>query len=402
MRVVARRRSGFAHDDRHRRRRPPASDRRAGRGGRRGCRPRSDAPRRRRPRRLRRDHDGDVRGAQGLGARRGRGHRRRRVRALHAALVLDLDPPPGRAQRGAVRGAAEDRAEVPGAPRRSRTRPTSTSPTGSRRADGPRHRRQGLRRHRRQSRHRPRDGAPALRRGRRGPARRAHADALAEAANEAKAAGADGGGRAEVLALDVTAEDAGERMLATASERFGGVDVLVNNAGAARWRDLERRPRRGLAGPVRAERDGAAAGDAGRRPGDGRARLGPDRQRLLDRRQAALGGDARVLGREVGRALALAPVRRPLREQRRPRQRDLPGAGRVRALDGAGRPARPVAASSPERPAARRRSRPLGRNGRSAVSPRSARSPRRSSSSAPSAPPTSAAPPGRSTAAPSR
>ncbi len=64
------------------------------------------------------------------------------------------------------------------------------------------------------------------------------ADALAEAADEA-AAGADGGGRAEALALDVTAADAGERMLASATESFGSLDVLVNNAGAARWRDLD-------------------------------------------------------------------------------------------------------------------------------------------------------------------
>jgi 3-oxoacyl-[acyl-carrier protein] reductase len=65
------------------------------------------------------------------------------------------------------------------------------------------------------------------------------ADALAEAADEAAAAGAGAGGRAEALALDITAEDAGERMLGTAGERFGGLDVLVNNAGAARWRDLD-------------------------------------------------------------------------------------------------------------------------------------------------------------------
>jgi 3-oxoacyl-[acyl-carrier protein] reductase len=65
------------------------------------------------------------------------------------------------------------------------------------------------------------------------------ADALAEAADEATAAGDGAGGRAEVLALDVTAEDAGERMLETASELFGGLDILVNNAGAARWRDLD-------------------------------------------------------------------------------------------------------------------------------------------------------------------
>ena len=64
---------------------------------------------------------------------------------------------------------------------------------------------------------------------------------LITAAEEA-AAGAEAGGRAEALRLDVTADDAGERMLAAAQERFGGLDVLVNNAGAAQWRDLDEVP----------------------------------------------------------------------------------------------------------------------------------------------------------------
>jgi 3-oxoacyl-[acyl-carrier protein] reductase len=62
---------------------------------------------------------------------------------------------------------------------------------------------------------------------------------LREVQEEAIGAGAKAGGRAAVLALDVTLADAGERMLATASEYFGGLDVLVNNAGAASWRDLD-------------------------------------------------------------------------------------------------------------------------------------------------------------------
>jgi 3-oxoacyl-[acyl-carrier protein] reductase len=62
---------------------------------------------------------------------------------------------------------------------------------------------------------------------------------LAEVQEEADGAGAKAGGRAAVLALDVTAEDAGERMLAAASTSFGAVDVLVNNAGTASWRDLD-------------------------------------------------------------------------------------------------------------------------------------------------------------------
>ena len=62
---------------------------------------------------------------------------------------------------------------------------------------------------------------------------------LREVQEEAVGAGAKAGGRAAVLALDVTAADAGERILATAEECFGSLDVLVNNAGTAVWRDLE-------------------------------------------------------------------------------------------------------------------------------------------------------------------
>jgi len=65
---------------------------------------------------------------------------------------------------------------------------------------------------------------------------------LNEAAEEATAAGSEAGGEAAALVLDVTDEDAGERMLTAAGEHFGGIDVLVNNAGAARWRDLDEVP----------------------------------------------------------------------------------------------------------------------------------------------------------------
>ncbi len=60
------------------------------------------------------------------------------------------------------------------------------------------------------------------------------AEALAEAVSRASAAGGD----AEALVLDITEPDAGERMVAAASERFGGLDVLVNNAGTASRRRL--------------------------------------------------------------------------------------------------------------------------------------------------------------------
>jgi len=56
---------------------------------------------------------------------------------------------------------------------------------------------------------------------------------------EADGAGAPAGGRAAILAQDVTEPDAAARMVATAEECFGGLDVLVNNAGVASWRDLD-------------------------------------------------------------------------------------------------------------------------------------------------------------------
>jgi 3-oxoacyl-[acyl-carrier protein] reductase len=64
-------------------------------------------------------------------------------------------------------------------------------------------------------------------------------DALAEAAEECGRAGAPAHGNAAPLALDVTDPDAGERIVAEAGDRFGKLDVLVNNAGTARRRDLK-------------------------------------------------------------------------------------------------------------------------------------------------------------------
>ncbi len=62
---------------------------------------------------------------------------------------------------------------------------------------------------------------------------------LSMAADAARAAGRSHGGRAEMLPLDVTGNDAGELMLTTATDHFGHFDVLVNNAGSAQWRDLD-------------------------------------------------------------------------------------------------------------------------------------------------------------------
>src|SRR5262249_5744627 len=59
---------------------------------------------------------------------------------------------------------------------------------------------------------------------------------LVEAADECASAGE---GRAASLAMDITDADAAARIVREASERFGQLDVLVNNAGTARWRDLD-------------------------------------------------------------------------------------------------------------------------------------------------------------------
>ena len=47
------------------------------------------------------------------------------------------------------------------------------------------------------------------------------------------------GGEAANLALDVTEAGAGERILSAATDAFGRLDVLVNNAGTAQRRDLD-------------------------------------------------------------------------------------------------------------------------------------------------------------------
>ena len=53
------------------------------------------------------------------------------------------------------------------------------------------------------------------------------------------AAAAQCGDRAEVLALDVTEPDAGERVVAACERRLGGIDALVNNAGMTKMVPLD-------------------------------------------------------------------------------------------------------------------------------------------------------------------
>jgi len=58
---------------------------------------------------------------------------------------------------------------------------------------------------------------------------------LADVAQECRQAG----GRVETLAVDVTAADAGERVVEALRGSFGRVDVLVNNAGTSAIRTLD-------------------------------------------------------------------------------------------------------------------------------------------------------------------
>jgi 3-oxoacyl-[acyl-carrier protein] reductase len=64
------------------------------------------------------------------------------------------------------------------------------------------------------------------------------ADRLAEAA-EACGEFAAGPAKAAELALDVTAEGAAQQIVAAAGSKLGPVDIVVNNAGVAVWRDLD-------------------------------------------------------------------------------------------------------------------------------------------------------------------
>jgi 3-oxoacyl-[acyl-carrier protein] reductase len=67
-------------------------------------------------------------------------------------------------------------------------------------------------------------------------------DRLLEAADECAAAGEGAGGRAESLAIDITDPEAAEGIVHEANERLGQLDVLVNSAGTARWRNLDEVP----------------------------------------------------------------------------------------------------------------------------------------------------------------
>src|ERR671918_1957275 len=65
---------------------------------------------------------------------------------------------------------------------------------------------------------------------------------LLETADECAAAAGGSGGSAESLTCDVSEASAAERIVREAEQRFGQLDVIVNNAGTAKWRDLDEVP----------------------------------------------------------------------------------------------------------------------------------------------------------------
>lgn len=62
---------------------------------------------------------------------------------------------------------------------------------------------------------------------------------VARSERDLEQAAAECGGRAEILAADITVSDAAERIVAACEQRFGRVDALVNNAGMTRMAALD-------------------------------------------------------------------------------------------------------------------------------------------------------------------
>ena len=194
--------------------------------------------------------------------------------------------------------------------------------------------------------------------------------------------------RGRGLALDVTDDDAGGQMLAAAKERFGPVDVLVNNAGAAQWRDLDDVPdgdwraqyELSVMAPLRAMRAAAPAmadrgwgrivnvcSTAGKRPSAAMPEYSVAKAAELS--LSRLFADRYAKSGVLVNAICPGPVEAELWME--------PGGLLDESKEMSGATSREEEALQPR-----------GQSARSGVSPRWVRSHRRSSSSAPRGPPT--------------
>ena len=226
------------------------------------------------------------------------------------------------------------------------------------------------------------------------------AERLAEAAASAARGGAGGG--AERWPSTSPSPTPASASSPRPSERFGTLDVLVNNAGAARWRDLEDVPdgdwyaawELNVMAPMRLMR---AAIPAMAERGWGRV---VNVASSAGKRPSAMMPEYSVAKAASSPSRASSPTATPATgcsstrsaRARRSRRCGWTQGGLLdQSKEHGGAPTREDALARPRRQAPDRPARPRARRSR-----------RRSSSSAPSAPPTSPAPPGASTAAPCR
>ena len=112
------------------------------------------------------------------------------------------------------------------------------------------------------------------------------------------------------VAGDLTAPGEADRLVAATVERFGRIDVLVNNAGGTSIRRLDELTDADWAASFELNLMTAVRTTRAALPVHARPRRRRDRERGLDRGEAAVGHAARVLGDESRAPLVLAPRRR--------------------------------------------------------------------------------------------
>ena len=145
---------------------------------------------------------------------------------------------------------------------------------------------------------------------------------------------AGAGGRAEIggdrrrrraCTADVTDEDAVQAVVAAAALAFGGVDLVVNNAGLSISKPLLETTVAGLGPPARRDGQGLLPRLAGGRPGDGRPGAGRRHRLHLQQELRLRRPEQRRLRRHQGRpGPPGAAARRRARRARHPGQRRQP------------------------------------------------------------------------------